>query len=281
TSEDFLSAAGIKPPEPVEGDWRESIKDDAAKKFAEDSSDLNHLVTRALDMRQKLAKAVIVPGKNAKDEEIAAYRKAMNIPAEPKGYEFPEVDEITDEVKTSRETWSSRFHELGLSKEQAKALGQYVNEDSQAFEAAQVERDKQFATEQEDSLKSEWKGDYEKNKTLANRAFNDIANRAGIDLDVLTKMETKDGRFLMDNAPIVRMFAAIGREMAEGTLGPTLTESEQETLNTQIEDVRAEIAKAQGEKNSKKANQLYQKEQALLARMHGNQPIVGSAGRTV
>lgn len=275
-----LDAIGYKAPEPK--DWRTDIKDDDAKKFAESSTDINHLVKRAIDMRNKLSNAIVRPGKNATPEDIAAYRKAVGIPEKPDEYEFPELpsDQLTDEIKASREQWSKRFHDLGVPKEVAKSLITAVNDETEKLLVSQIEDDKAFARKQEEALRNEWKGaDYDKNKLLANRAFEEIANRAGIKLDVLTKLETNDGRFLMDRAEMVKLFAVIGREMGEGSLGPTLTESQAETLDSEVRTLRQQQAEAQQNGDSKLANRLYQREQALIAKMKGNKPIVGSQGR--
>ena len=76
----------------------------------------------------------------------------------------------------------------------------------------------------------------------------------------------------MDRSEIVRLFAAIGREMAEGTLGPTLTDSEKETIDSQINDLRKKQNEAT---SSKEKNKLYLQEQELIARRDGDHPIVG------
>lgn len=278
----LFEAIGYKIPEPKVVDWREQIKDDDAKKFAESSTDVTHLVKRALDMRSKLSNAIIRPGKNASPEEVSAYRKALGVPEKPEEYEFPEIpaDQVTDEVKENRAVWSKRFHDLQVPKEVAKSLLQLVGEDSVKFQEAQVQADKAFAQQSEAALRSKWRGEeFDKNKNLANRAFSDLASRAGISVDVLSKIETKDGRFLMDRPELVEIFAVIGREMAEGSLGPTLTESEAETIDSQIADLRKQQAEAQSAGNSKLANQLYQKEQALIKKRSGNKPIVGAQGR--
>src|SRR3990167_7976372 len=278
----LFEAIGYKPPAPEVRDWRADIKDDDAKKFAESSTDINHLVKRALDLRGKVSNAIFKPGKNATPEEVSSYRKALGIPDKANDYEFPDVpkEQLTDELKASRAEWSKRFHDLGISKDAAKALSGLVNQDAEKFMQAQVEADKDFAKKQEEALKSEWKGpEYEKNKTLANRAFTEVANRAGIPLEALTKIETKDGRFLMDRAEIVKLFSVIGREMAEGTLGPTLSESESETVEGEIRDVRKQQSEVQLNGDSKVANRLYQREQALIAKMKGSKPIVGAQGR--
>jgi len=188
--------------------------------------------------------------------------------------------ELNDQVKASRAEWSKQFHALGVPKETAKALAKFANEQAARESVAQIEADKAFAAKQEEALRNEWKGDdYDRNKTFANRAFAELANRSGLKLDDLGKIETKDGRFLMDRAEIVRMFATIGREMAEGTLGPTLTESEKETVDDQVRNVRAQIQEAQSSGDSKRANKLYQQEQALISRKEGSKPVVGARGR--
>lgn len=273
------SAPAAKPSE----DWRADLPDDL-KETANRFTSKADAVRAIIDMRKRESQ-VRVPGKNATPEEIATYHKAIGIPEKPEMYEFedlPQGMELTDQVKASRAEWSKQFHALGIPKDAAKALAKFANEQAVRDFTAQVEADKAFAAQQETALRNEWKGDdYERNKTLANRAFSELANRAGLKLDDLTKIETKDGRFLMDRAEIVRMFATIGREMSEGTLGPTLTESEKNTVDDQIRGVRSQIQEAQSAGDSKRANKLYQQEQALLAKKDGNKSIVGSRGRMV
>ena len=266
-----------------EDNWRSDLPDDlkeTANRFTSKAD-----AVRAIADFRKRESQVRVPGKDATPEQIAAYQKAVGVPDKPELYEFPDLPEgleLTDQVKESRTQWGKRFHTLGVSKETAKELSKLVNEDVVRELSAQKEADKAFATKQEEALRNEWKGDeYERNKTLANRAFSDLANRTGLKLDDLTRIETKDGRFLMDRAEIVKMFAVIGREMSEGSLGPTLTESEKDTMDDQIRNIRTQTAEAQSAGDSKRANALYQQEQALIARREGSKPVVGARGRMV
>jgi hypothetical protein len=90
----------------------------------------------------------------------------------------------------------------------------------------------------------------------------------------------KGGNLLLDYAPFIKMLAVVGREQSEGTLGPVLSQGEIDTVNDQVAALRGQIAKAQSEGNSKMANQLFQKEQALLEKM-GNESVVGAHGRVV
>ena len=264
-------------------DWTADLPDDlkeTGKRFTSKSD-----AVRAINDFRKRESQVRVPGKNATPEETAAYHKAIGIPEKSEEYEFPNLPEgmeLTEQVKESRAEWGKRFQKLGIPKEAAKELSKLANEDALRDAVAQKEADKAFVESQEAALRSEWKGDeYDRNKTLANRAFTDLASRTGLNLEDLTKIETKDGRFLMDRSEIVRMFAAIGREMSEGSIGPSLTESERDTADEQIRNVRTQVAEAQASGDSKRANLLYQQEQGLLAKRSGNNPIVGARGRMV
>jgi len=264
-------------------DWRSLVTDPDALKEAERTTDINSAFKRISELRGKLSKAIVPPGKDASEEDVAAYRKALGVPESPEGYKFPEIPEemMTDDVKASREAWAGRFHELGVSADVAMKLSEMVNADQQAFMEAEAKADKEFADKQMADLKAEWGGDADVNMKFANRALVDIAGRVGVDMEDLKGIQGKDGRFLLDHAPLAKVFAEIGREMGEGTLGGGIDESAREGLENQVSEVREQIAKARSEGDNRKANALYQKEQALLAKISGNQPVVGAAGRSV
>ena len=279
SQEAFFEKAGIKAPEaPEPQDWRETVSDelkDTATRFNSIDDAL-----RSVKNLQKREGQVRVPGKEATDDEISAYHKAIGVPKAANDYNLvPEG--ATDQEKAGLENWSSRFHELNVPKDTAAKLVEMVNKDQEAFIEAQIKADEEFAKEQESALRDEWKGDFDKNKTIANRSLSAIAERAGVDVEALTKVETKDGRFLLDNADMLRLFATIGREMSEGTIGPSHSESDLESMQDQLDDIRKQIADASASGNSKKANSLYQKEQELISRMKGNKGIVGAEGRRV
>jgi len=177
-------------------------------------------------------------------------------------------------MEASNKEWGERLHSLKVPTETVNQLLGFMQEDATAFQALEVKADAEFVAQSEAELKAEWKGaEYEKNKDVANRAFKEIANRAGVNLEELTTMETSNGRFLMDTPAMLRIFAAFGREMAEGSLGPTLTDGERGTMQDQLTELRGKIEAANAKGNSKEANRFYQDEQALIAKMDGNKPI--------
>jgi len=281
SQEKLFETIGYKIPEAEVKDWREGLPDDMKKTAERFTSPEDAL--RSIEDFRKRDSQVRVPGKEATDEEKASYYKAIGVPENAEGYEFKlaEGEESTPEIEAANKQWAERLHGLTVPTETANELVKFLQEDLVAAQAAQNKADEENVKVQEDALRAEWKGDdYEKNKTVANRAFTELANRAGIDIEELTSMETKDGKLLMDDARMMRVFAAVGREMAEGSLGATLTESEINTAEDQLIELRKQITSAQADGNSKKANKLFEQEQALIAKMKGNKNIVGDGRAT-
>lgn len=270
----LFEAIGYTPPKAEKADWREGLSEEE-QKTAERFTDPAAMVRSIQSSRQRES-LIRVPGKDATAEETSAYHKAIGVPESAEGYVFkiPEGVEVTPEMEASNKEWGERLHDLGVPVPTVDALLGFIQEDAAAFHEAEVKADADFVSESEATLKAEWKGeDYGKNRDVANRAFKEIANRAGVNLDELTTMETSNGRFLMDDPRMVRMFAAFGREMAEGSLGPTLSEGERGTMEDQLVELRAKQAEASQKGDTKTANRLYKDEQALITKMDGNKPI--------
>ena len=277
--EKLLDAIGYKPPAPAASpDWRTLLKSDDAKKFAEASPDVDHLVTRALDMRRQLSTAIVPPGKDAKPEEISAYRKRVGVPDAVDGYKFKRHDgaELTEADKAFHSVIGKTMHDHNVPAPVAEALNEAYNDFTAKALQAQVDADKQFADQSEAELRRLWPGAaFDQNHEYANRA---AAVMFGDQIGEVRALETKAGKFVLDHPLMVRALASVGREMAEGGLVPPLSEKDRGSVNDQIADVRKKIAEAQASGNSREANRLYTVEQELLAKTKGNAPIVG-AGR--
>ena len=273
----LFEAIGYEVPKAPEAkDWREGLPEDL-KKQAERFTSAEDAVRSIADLRKRESQ-VRVPGKDSTDDERSAYYKAIGVPDKPEGYEFKlmEGEETSPEIEASNKVWGERLHGLSIPVESANQLVKFLQEDLAAAQQVETDADAAFVKTSEDALKAEWKGDdFEKNKAFANKAFTEIANRAGINMDELTTIETKNGRFLMDDARMLKLFSVIGREMAEGTLGSVLTEGERDTITDQLTEIRSKIKDAQDAGNSKLANRLYNQEQKLIAKMDGDKPITG------
>lgn len=254
-------------------DWRAGIKDPDLKKQAERFTTVDDVIKGNLELRQRLSSAIIKPGKDAKPEEIAAYRKAMEIPETAEGYEFtrPEhIDEETfgsDAMKAALSGVSKVLHDANVSKSQAQAIWNWYNQTEAAATQAQIEADKQFATQTEAALKQEWGADTDKNKEYAKRGFEKLATDAGLDIAALKKIETKDGRFLLDRPEFSKLFAKIGREMGEGTLGPVVSDGEAQSIQSEIDKLQSEKREALAKGNHTKAQELDDKQRELYAKL--------------
>ena len=264
-------------------DWRTVLKSDDAKKFAETSPDVEHLVGRALDMRRQLATAIIPPGKDAKPEELTAYQKKIGVPVKSDGYEISRPEHLDEEgfksepVQKILSLFKERAHAVNAPKDVFESLvGTYWEVES-ALKEAQATEDQQYADEGEAELRKLWPGkEYDENKDYMYRA---AARIFGTNLDEVKNLEGKDGRFFLDNPVILRGLAAVGREMASGGLVPPLSESQRVASDDQLKDVRKKIAESQSKGDTKEANRLYQVEQDLIAKTSGSGPIVGDSGR--
>ncbi|MEE9302975.1 MAG: hypothetical protein V3U84_04230, partial [Thiotrichaceae bacterium] len=277
SQEKLFEAINYKVPEPTKADpvdWRDGM-DDELKKTADRFTSPTEAI-RSIQELRKRESAVRVPGKEATDEETSAYHKAIGVPETAEGYKFelPEGVESTPEIEASNKQWGERLHGLNVPVETVSELVKFMQEDANLMQEQEIKADADFVAQSSAALKAEWKGEeYDKNISIANKAFTEVANRAGINLEELKTMETKEGRFLMDDPRMLKIFSTFGREMAEGTLGPTLTDGERDNLTDELTDVRAKIVAANESGNSKEANRLYQQELAIIAKKDGNKSI--------
>jgi hypothetical protein len=266
-------------PTPDPTDWRATLSSDEAKEFAKTSPDVDHLVGRALTMHQKLSTAIVPPGKDAPPEEVAAYHKRIGVPDAPEGYTFvmPEGQEATEADLAFQSTMAQALHAAEIPAAKAAQLNAAINEFSTQLLEAQTVADQKFATDSEAELRKAWPGEeYDANVAHAERAAGFMF---GDQFDEARHLETKDGRFLLDHPMMLRALATAGREMAESGLVPPMSADAQEQAQGELDDLRARIAKAQSENNTREANRLYQKEQEMIGKMGGDGPIVGSGTR--
>jgi len=257
---------------------KESIKDEKLRKHAERFLSGEDAVKSSLELRQKLSKAIVKPGENATEEELATFRKALDVPETPDKYEFPipEGIELSDTQKQSMDNWKEIFHANYISKGTSKVLLEALQADMAVEQEAMARANAEFVKESENALKEDWGNEYDKNHEYANRAA-----REGFDADFedAKMIQTADGKFLLDHPVIVRMFAKFGREMNETGLGDVMDSGQKETILDQIEETIQKRDAAQAAGNTAEAKRWYNKEQELYAKLDGNKNIVGTEGR--
>lgn len=250
------------PADPPTDDWRAVIKDDKIKEHAGRYTDIESLAKNNFEMRQKLSDNVGVPGKDASDDEISAYRKAIGMPESLEKYELT-APEGTDE--DMQDFWKKTFYENDIPPTKAAKLQEATEGLITKLKEREVEADKAFAKATDDALREEWKGDeYKRNMEFGKRAFKEIFAE---NIEDVTKMEMKDGRFLMDHPLLVKGFAKLGREMGEGQLGSVVTESDIKSLTEAADEARANRDKASAKGDYKQAQRYDAEEREILGRI--------------
>ena len=272
------AAPEAKPAEPEKPlDWRDTVADPELQKIAQRFNSPTDLVKAVSDFRKRESTPRL-PGKDATDEERAAFNKAFGVPESADDYAFtvPEGRQVTEADRAFQDAFKGVFFGAGLSGVQATALNTAWNEFQGAAEQEVLKADKAFTEAAEATLKQEWGDDFDRNSALGKRAAAEIFDS---DLEVASKIEMKDGRFLLDHPVMVKAFASVGREMAEGRLGPTIGADERATLSQQIEDVGKQKFAAINAGNRAAAQKFDAEERQLIEKMQGSGPIVGSEGR--
>ena len=259
--------------------WRDLIEDEKLQKHAERFTSVDALVQANLESRQKLSKSIVPPGEGAEEEEVTAYREALGVPNDVDGYDFllPEGMERTDQMMDSEDHWANLFLDNNVPKATADVLIGEFRGEIEKMMGQKTEMDASYAKQSEESMRKEWAEDYDKNIIFASRASEALL---GDDFEDARHIETSDGKFILDNPILVRMFAKLGRDMGEGALGSVATEGERDTLMEQANSYRDKRKEAYAKGNHAEARKWDEKERLALDKIHGGGAIVGTDTRT-
>jgi len=171
--------------------WRDLIEDEKLQKHSERFTSIDALVQANLESRQKLSKAVVPPGKDADEEDVAAYREALGVPKDVDGYEFPlpEGMERTDEMMDSEDHWSNIFIDNNIPKETADVLINEFRGEIEKMMGQKSEADQHYTAQSEADMRKEWAEDYDKNIIFASRASEALL---GEDFETMRHVETAE-----------------------------------------------------------------------------------------
>ena len=259
--------------------WRDLIEDEKLQKHAERFTSVDALVQANLESRQKLSKSIVPPGEDAGEEEVTAYREALGVPKDIDGYDFllPEGVERTEQMMDSEDHWANLFLDNNIPKATADVLINDFRGEIEKMMGQKAEMDDAYTKQSEADMRKEWAEDYDKNIIFASRASEALL---GDDFEDARHIETSDGRFILDNPILVRMFAKLGRDMGEGALGSVATEGEKDTLMEQANTYREKRKDAYAKGNHAEARKWDEKERLALDKLHGGGAIVGTDTRT-
>lgn len=162
-----------------------------------------------LEAERKLGESVRLPGKDATEEERAAYRKAAGIPDKPTDYKLEKAKAPTgfDYPEAMEASLRELAHKVGLTQDQAAQIHRWhqLQRLTEVETAAKAVKATLEQTEAE--LRAELRGNYDLEMGYMQRGVQRYFTPEIADLF------TKTG--LGNDKRIIRMFAKIGRDTAE------------------------------------------------------------------
>ena len=278
---------------PTLDQWHASIEDADDRKFAEQFDTPAKLANAARGLRQEVSKAVIPPGEDASEEDVAKYRKAIGVPETADAYEIALPDyaakaaeEERNPIHESLKHFKSAAHEANLTSAQMERMSQAYFELEQSQIAAVVKADQEFADATEKQLRVEWPGEqFERNKGIANRFGETAVNEGALtenELATMRNLQTKDDRFVLDHPVFLKLFNFGMRGRTEDQPGTVfMDDTEREETAKTLEAKRQEIRDLTRQGKHKEAEALQEEVDKLDRQLHGDAPLVGTAGRTV
>ncbi len=215
-------------------DWREHLEGDE-RKFADRFPSPTDAVKFAYDSRKKLSAALIQPGDDASDEELADYYGKLGRPEEASGYDIAAPDDLADHLKLD-DAGKDRMVQFADTMFKANAPAPVVKAaldwywtdvlaQSEANEAALDDHNEKGDAQ----LKTEWGSDFDTNIELGKRAFKTMPEGLQARLNAMG----------FDGDPEMKRFmATLGRNLGEdGMLDGGLLDTQRDGLEAQLKEL--------------------------------------------
>ena len=211
-------AEPAKPAEPKEPEWVAAVKDEKVKAFAKRFNSPADLAVEAHTLRQKVSNALVPPGKNAKPEEVAEFRRKWGVPLEPTGYKFEPLAGA-EPNETFQKAMGEAFHEAGINQTQAVKLNSVYNAFAAEVQRQISENDAADMRASESRLKTKWGGAFDANMAAGKRMLDEFSKTTENKKEDLTNLIVKVGGkdVILGNVPIIQeLLAFAGTRLMEG-----------------------------------------------------------------
>jgi hypothetical protein len=260
--------------------WRDTIEDEKARKLADRFTTAADMAKATLEFQQKLSKAIVLPGKDAEPEEVAAFHKALGVPATPDAYKVTVDEEVLGKAEDSEllKEFLAISHKNHVSTAAAQDYLDWQAGVVKATMKAEAAALKKAADEGEATLRKEMGDDYDANAQLAHQTAREYG---GEDLMAFADNVKIDGMLLGDHPVFVRTFTNVGRMVGEARPLIGMTDDQVSSLQEEQSDLLAKQAMAIDDGNTVEADRLDRRLQEIARKQVGEQPIVGAQGRAV
>lgn len=268
------------PPSPVAAkDWRDGLAGEEleiAKRYASPQD----MAKAHVVLRKNNSSMIRVPGKDAKPEDVASFKKALGAPEKAEDYKFPapEGREETDSEKALGAKIATVLHSHHVPLAAAGELHGVVKEAALAIEAENERLAVEGRATSEAALRKEWGADFEGNVQLSARAAHAFG---GEEFKQFLNTTMVNGVKLGDHPQFLKVFGKVGRRMGEGDFIGAVGADAIKGLDDELAAKTAEMHVALGKGDRARAQALNTELLQLRAKRHGSSPIVGAQGRAV
>lgn len=266
-------------PEFVYSEWAKGLADEKQRDYAQRFKSIDDVLNGAMKLREEISSRIKLPGKDAKPEEIAAYRKQIGAPETADGYEIkaPEGYSIDGPVGLVIDMAKDIAHQNHVSQAAYQSFAEGMIKIDQEIQQQVNESVKKWRSDKEQEIRKEFGADFEANLNAGKRA-RDVFGGEEL-TEFFNTPVTINGVSMTpgDHPAMIKFMATLGKRMGEdGVIGIT-SESERQSVKERIDEIYAKTPPGTAEY----ASPAVQKElQALFEKLEGNGAVVGSGGRT-
>jgi len=197
-----------KPTDQSTGNWYDQIEDNELKGYVQNKGwkDPVELANGYKNLEKLLGGEKLPMPKGAEDKE--GWARVYDQLGRPKTAEEYKLPVPEGDPGTFAKAASGKFHELGISQQQAEGLANWWNETQTGMQTQQQQQSAQKVEADLTALKGEWGGAYEENVNYGQRA----AREFGLDATKLTAIENALG-----TGEMLKFMARVGRGLSEDT----------------------------------------------------------------
>lgn len=220
-----------------EASWRDLIYDQKLRGSVEKYNSLDDMIKAHNHLGGELKSKVALPGPDASEEEIEAYRYAAGVPETPEDYVIPDVEgyDYSEDDLAELEQWAEWALENNIPQ---NAFMELIRSRVESKFAVEQEHEKILIAEQEaadNALREEWGGDYDANIENAARAAHTFGGEDFV--EALESIETDEGQLLGDLPQVVKFLSQVGRLLEEHNPAMLTTPGERMGVQDEINQI--------------------------------------------
>jgi len=241
-------------------DWRERAAAGDEKKLSrlQRYASPQAIADALIAAQAKLSETRPVLGKDARPEEVAAYREALGIPASPDKYDLSGL-ELVDTEKPMIDKFLATAHAEHMTPSQVRQTLQSYGEISEEMRNQRLKLDEDIKSQAEDKLRSEWGNDYRVNLNLLTNLLDTAPSGVR---EQLLHGRLADGTPIGSSVEVLKFLTGIARERnPSGVTVPSGT-----TTTQGLQDELAKIEKTMRENRNEynRDEQMQQRYRQLL-----------------